>query len=139
MGKAIGSCATYLGLVGILSGNSMKFQGLRQYRVLCDLHGQYGWKSFRTRSLRADRVLCDLQAPVSVAGGIFGPESRCAARSRDAAGDSGACIRRAFRTFPFAAHKHRESNLGSPRAIADWTSALASGGSPADHRSLAVL
>ena len=50
----------------------MKFQGLRQYRVLCDLHGQCGGKLFSTRELRADQNLWDLQVPISAAGDIFG-------------------------------------------------------------------
>jgi len=82
--------------------------------------------------------LWDLQVPISAAGAIFGRKPRCAARSQDAAGGSGASSRRAFRRFPFGAHKNRENNLGAQPAIADWTSVSACGDSPADHRSFAV-
>src|SRR5215469_1348167 len=43
-------------------------------------------------------------------GAVFERKPYCAARSRDAAGDSDACGRRAFRTLSFAANKCRGSN-----------------------------
>ena len=76
--------------------------------------------------------------PVSVADAVFGRKPRCASRSRDVARDSAACIRSAFRTFPFAADKHHGSNPGSLPAIAHWTPASV-GGDTLDHpRSSAV-
>jgi hypothetical protein len=104
------------GFTAILSRNPMNCQELRRYRGL--------W---------------NLQKPISAAGAIFGRKPRCAARSRDVADGSAACSRSAFRTFPFATHKHRESNPGSQSAIADWTSAFARDDSPADHRSFVVV
>jgi len=71
---------------------------------------------------------------VSVADAICGRKPRCAARSRDAADGSVAGSRSAFRTFPFAADKHRGSNAGSPSATADWTLASAGDDTPGDHR-----
>src|SRR5208283_416400 len=70
---------------------------------------------------------------------IFGRKPRCAARNRDGADGNAVCSRSAFRTFPFAAHKHRESNPRSQSASADWISASAGGDSWADHRSFAVV
>src|SRR5215469_3626252 len=102
-----------VGLTGVLSRNSLEENGLRRYRGL--------W---------------DLRALVSVSGAICGRKPRCAARSRDAAGGSGACLQRAFHTFPSAvAHRDCGSSLDSWPAIADWTSAFALGDTLAGHRS----
>lgn len=87
----------------------------------------------------ADRNLCNLPAPVSVSDGIFGRKLRCAARSRDAAGDRGACSQRAFRILLFAADKHLWSNPDFRSAIAGWISASAFGDTQAGHRFFAVL
>jgi hypothetical protein len=66
----------------------------------------------------ADRNLCNLLAPVSVSDAIFGRKPRCAARSRDAGGDRGACNQRAFRILLFAADKHLWSNpVDSPLLV----------------------
>src|SRR6516164_968305 len=104
--KAIKPCGTY-------RDTFQQFFGEERVTAISGLVGLTGilaWKSFPTRQLRADQNLWDLQALVSVAGAVFERKPHCAARSRDAAGDSDACDRRAFRTLSFAANKCRESN-----------------------------
>jgi hypothetical protein len=83
--------------------------------------------------------LWNLPAAISAAGAIFGRKQRCGVGSQDVADGTAACNRSAFRTFPFAVHKPRENNPGSPSAIPDWTSAFARGDNPVDHRSFAVV
>jgi hypothetical protein len=134
LGKAIESCGTYPGSFRQPSEE----ERITKRSRLVGLTWVRGGKSFRTRQLNADQNLWDLQVPISAAGAIFGRKPRCAARNRDAPGGSDACSRRAFRRFPFGAHKNRENNLGVRPAIADWTSVSACSDSPADHRSFAV-
>ena len=128
-----------VGLTGILSRNALEEKGVAAISGLVGLTGILCWKSFRPQQMRADQNLWDLPASVSVSGAICGRDPRCAARSRDAAGGSGACGRRAFRTFlSAAAHRECGSSSGSWPAIADWTSASAFGDTLAGHRSLGV-
>lgn len=107
--KAIKPCGTYRDTF------PQSFTGERVTTIsrLVGLTGIAAWKPFPTQQLRADQNLWDLQAPASVADAVFGRNSRCAARSRDALGDSDACRRRVFRILPFAVDKRRGSNPGS--------------------------